>query len=155
MTPVLRGKCRCEDLQFQLREQPLFVHACHCLHCKRKTGSSFGLTCIVLEEDIQVDQGLLQVHKESPQTTAHLCSSCSEPIYRTNVAFEATGWLQTRCLEDLRLLTIGAHIWVKRKDEWLKLPEDVPQFEEGYDNRDGVWPDSSINRVENVNRRAT
>ncbi len=134
----LRGRCRCEDLQFELIDQPLFVHACHCLHCKQKTGSSFGLTCIVLENEIRLTQGLLRSRQESSRTKAYVCSRCDTPIYRTHKAFKATAWLQTRCLEDIRLLNIGAHIWVKRKDDWLELPEDVPQFEEGY-HRDGVW----------------
>jgi hypothetical protein len=43
-------------------------------------------------------------------------------------------------------LKIGAHTWVKRKDDWLQLPEDVPQFEEGYD-RKGTWPASSLDRL--------
>ena len=50
------------------------------------------------------------------------------------------------CLDDLRCLKIGAHTWVKRRDDWLQLPEDVPQFEEGYD-RKGTWPASNLDRL--------
>ncbi len=154
MSAKFLGSCRCGDLKFRLQEAPLFVHACHCLHCKRKTGSSFGLTCIVLEQDILITQGNVLKEKESPRTTAFLCSSCNTTIYKTNTAFEVTAWLQPNCLEDLRLLHIGAHIWVKRRDPWLDLPKDVPQFEEGY-HRDGVWPEASIKRVNEQIRRST
>ena len=154
MLSTLRGHCRCGEVQLRLKDAPLFVHACHCLHCKQKTGSSFGLTCIVLEQDIDAYEGQLEIKQESPRTTAYTCASCDMPIYRTNIAFKATAWLQTRCLEDLRQLSIGAHIWVKRKDPWLELPSDVPQFDEGY-HRDGVWPKASIKRVEELINRAT
>lgn len=154
MVNKLQGVCRCDELQFELQDEPLFVHACHCLHCKRKTGSSFGLTCIVLEQDILITRGTMDDTKESSRTTRFFCSSCRTPIYRTNTGFKATAWLQTNCLKDLRHLHIGAHIWLKRKDPWLDLPTDIPQFDEGY-HRDGVWPEASIKRVEEQIRRAT
>ncbi len=147
MTTPLKGRCQCNHVQFELRQPPLFVHACHCLHCKRKTGSSFGLTCIVLEKDIEIITGEITTKMDSPRTTAYHCTECGKVIYRTNTQFKATAWLQTNCLEDSRLLHIGAHIWVKRKDPWLALPEGIPQFDEGY-HRDGVWPEASIQRVD-------
>ncbi len=127
-------------------EDPLFVHACHCLDCKRKTGSSFGLTCIVLEADIHLMSGQLVPVDLSPRSTALRCPHCSKTIYITSTSFPATALLQTGSLEDLRCLRIGAHIWIKRKDSWLQLPEDVLQFEEAYD-RDETWPVSSLDRL--------
>lgn len=144
----VRGVCECGELAFELRASPLFVHACHCLDCKRKTGSSFGVTCIVLEDDVVVVRGNLRQEKEHADGRAtQVCARCAMPIYRTSAAFEAIAWVQTRSLEDLRQLQIGAHTWVKRKDPWLQLPKDVPQFEEGY-VRESVWPEASIARIE-------
>ncbi len=146
MVPPVHGYCKCGDLRFELKDEPLFVHTCHCLDCKRKTGSSFGLTCIVLQGDIVITQGTLRKTKIASGKVAHQCSSCFTTIHRTSRAFPAIAWLQTGCLDDLRCLKIGAHTWVKRKDDWLQLPEDVPQFKEGYD-RNGTWPASSLSRL--------
>ena len=148
MASPIHGSCKCGGLRVELRNEPLFIHTCHCLDCKRKTGSSFGLTCIVLEDDIAITQGTLRKTKVSIRSTAHQCSRCYATIHVTSTAFPATALLQTSCLEDLRYLKIGAHTWVKRKDNWLQLPEDVPQFEEGYD-RKVTWPASSLDRLAN------
>jgi len=135
MPPIIQGLCECGDLKLEIKKDPLFVHACHCLDCKRKTGSSFGITCIVLAADIRILCGTLCEIKTSPRTIAHMCSSCNSEIYKVSTAFKGTALLQTRCVADLRQLKIGAHIWVKRMDHWLQLPENIPRFEEGY-NRD-------------------
>ena len=146
MASTIKGFCKCGGVHFELRNEPLFVHACHCLDCKRKTGSSFGLTCIVLENDIAITQGSLRPVEVSSESTVYHCSQCDAKIYRTSAAFRATAWLQTSCLEDLRCLKIGAHTFVKRKDDWLQLPQDVPQFQEGYERRE-AWPTSSLDRL--------
>ncbi len=144
---ALVGQCACGDMAFELVQEPLFVHACHCLDCKRKTGSSFGITCIVLEDDIDLKGAAMETIQSSPRTTLHRTQCCRSVIYGTSSAFEATAWLQTRFLEDLRQLHIGAHIWIKRKDPWLQLPDHLPQFDEGYEDRQGVWPQAQIDRL--------
>jgi len=108
----------------------------------------------VLEDDIVVTQGELQEESVSPNSTAFRCVGCNSRIYRTSTAFPATAWLQTSCLEDLRCAIIGAHTWVKRKDDWLQLPQDVPHFEEGYDRKD-AWPRSSLDRLAKALGNAT
>lgn len=154
MASTTNGFCKCGSLHFELRNEPLFVHACHCLDCKRKTGSSFGLTCIVLESEIVITQGSLRPIEVSPESTAYHCSDCDAKIYRTSTSFRATAWLQTSCVEDLRRLKIGAHTFVKRKDDWLQLPDDVPQFQEGYERKE-AWPTSSLVRLERYLEDAT
>lgn len=123
---ALSGYCNCGGLRFELKEEPLFVHACHCLDCKRKSGYSFSLTCIVLESDILVTHGSLRETFVSPSSTARHCAKCNVKIYRTSTGFPAIARVQANCFEDLRQLHIGVHTWVKRKDEWLQLPEGLP-----------------------------
>ncbi len=143
----LEGCCTCGDLQFELLSSPLFVHACHCLDCQRKTGSAFGITCIVLEDDISITGGELIKQNISVRSTAHMCQNCSSTIHISSKAYPATTLLQTGMLKDLRLLHIEAHIWVKRKHPWVKLPAQVPQFDESY-IRDQTWPETSLSRLQ-------
>lgn len=143
----LQGQCACGDVEYQLQASPLFTHACHCLDCQRKSGSAFSLTCIVVEQDISVTNGQLTTRVISPRSTLHLCPGCRAGIYVTSSAFAGTAILLASSLADLRMLNIGAHIWVKRKHAWLSLPDDVPQFEEDYD-RARTWPKESLSRID-------
>ena len=143
-----RGGCKCGSSRFELVDRPLFVHACHCLNCQRASGSAFGITTIVLERDVRLDSASLSVEPVSgaPHRLRHVCASCRDLIYRTASHHPATALLRSGALDDPREVEIDAHIFVKRKRSWLALPEDVPQFQEGYD-RERTWPRSSLDRL--------
>ena len=140
------GGCNCGAIGFVLRNPPLFVHACHCCDCQKASGSAFRITTIVLENDITFVQGNVASRKKSEQRTEFVCKSCEGLIYLTATNHPATALLNSKTLDELRVLEIGAHIWTLDKHAWLELPADVPQFEKGYD-RNEVWPQESLERL--------
>ena len=42
-----RGGCSCGSVRYELRDHPLWINACHCNACKKRTGSAFGLSIVV------------------------------------------------------------------------------------------------------------
>ncbi|KAH7394060.1 Mss4-like protein [Phaeosphaeria sp. MPI-PUGE-AT-0046c] len=42
-TYPMHGGCPCTFVRYTLSSAPLIVHACHCTHCQRETGSAFAL----------------------------------------------------------------------------------------------------------------
>lgn len=42
-----KGGCVCGAVRFLLDEHPLWVVACHCDPCKKRTGSAFGISVVV------------------------------------------------------------------------------------------------------------
>jgi hypothetical protein len=143
---IISGSCSCGELTYQLRNAPLFVHACHCLICQRRTGSAFGITVIILESDFKLTNGKLVTESISDMQRGYRCQSCSDPVYMISINHPTTALLSSKTLEDLRYLFIGAHIWTKRKHKWLEIPSEVPTFDEGYD-RNLVWPQESLARL--------
>lgn len=140
------GRCGCSEVRYGLRNPPLFVHACHCLDCQKASGSAFRITTIVLERDIVISQGDVSFRKISTQRTEFICKSCGDVIYGTATNHPATALLNTRTLDDPRMLEIGAHIWTVDRHPWLVLPTDVPQYEKGYE-RNEVWPQENLQRL--------
>jgi hypothetical protein len=65
--------CQSESLRVELSAPPLFTHACHCLVCRRRSGTAFALTSIVLRDDRAVTHGELSAKQISHRTT--LCRS--------------------------------------------------------------------------------
>jgi hypothetical protein len=39
----LHGGCPCTHVRYTLTTAPMIVHACHCTHCQRETGTAFAL----------------------------------------------------------------------------------------------------------------
>jgi hypothetical protein len=140
------GRCRCEALRYELKAAPLFTHACHCLDCQRRTGTAFSMTTIVLRDDLIITEGNTSARKISPRSTEYACASCGTVIYVASILFPATVILRPGTLDDPSIATPQAHIWVRRKQAWLTLPDDVPQFAQQYD-RDTTWPRESLQRM--------
>jgi len=59
------------------------------------------------------------------------CRGCHTRIYNSNSARPGVVVVRAGTLDRSDELDIVAHIWVKRKQPWLKLSEDVPTWPEG------------------------
>jgi hypothetical protein len=144
--PFATGRCRCEALRYALTDAPLFTHVCHCLDCQRRTGSAFSMTTIVLRDDLRVTHGRTVMRATSPRSAEHACADCGAVIYVESTAFPVSYILRPGTLDDTSIATPQAHIWVCRKQPWLTLGDDVPQFEQQY-HPATTWPAASLARL--------
>jgi hypothetical protein len=143
---IATGGCLCNAVRYRLDAPPLFTHACHCLDCQKKTGTAFGMTTIVLRDDLVITHGATVPTALSPRRTAHGCAACDTWIYITSTRHRASVTLRSGTLDDASIATPQAHIWVKRKQPWLALPDGVPTFDENYDP-ESTWPTASLARL--------
>jgi hypothetical protein len=151
MTDVsIAGGCQCGALRFELRAKPLFTHACHCLNCRRRSGTAFGLNTFVLRADLTVSSGTLAERRTSPRTTVYLCADCGTTIFSGSTRFPSTYIVRGGTIDDPSLVVPQAHVWVKRKHPWISVPYDTPSFDEDYDI-DSTWPRESLDRLDIAN----
>lgn len=148
-TGPMTGRCVCGDLTYRLDATPLFTHACHCLDCQRETGTAFKMTTIIVTSDLSITHGVLGAHRVGPRRTRYSCARCDTTIYVSSTRFTSTVTLSPGTLDDTRVATPQAHIWVCRKQVWLSLPDDVPQFEFQYE-QEKVWPAESLARLKAI-----
>mgnify|MGYP003299518019 FL=1 len=52
MAQQYTGKCQCGAVNYTLLSSPKTTHACHCFDCQKRTGSAFGISMIVAEDDL-------------------------------------------------------------------------------------------------------
>ena len=140
----ISGRCVCGAVQYQLRERPLFTHVCHCLDCQRRSGTAFVMTTFVMRDDLVFTHGQPEAQRASSTRTRYSCSACATLIYIDSSEFPSI-ILRPGTLDDPSIAAPQAHIWVRRKQAWLSLPDDVPQFAEQYD-LSTTWPASSLAR---------
>lgn len=133
-------------MRYQLRELPLFTHACHCLDCQRRTGTAFAMTTFVMRDDLVITHGRPEVQRDSSIRTFYGCPDCQTLIYIDSTKLPSV-ILKPGTLDDPSVAAPQAHIWVRRKQAWLSLTDDVPQFEEQYE-RTTTWPASSLARLD-------
>lgn len=131
----------------------MFTHACHCTDCQRTTGSAFVIHSVLLGDDLQVEgetkAGMLP-SGSGAGCEIHFCAACGTYIWCRYLYHKVDVIaLRVGTLDDTSQVSPQAHIFTRSKQPWLKLPEDVPAFEEAL-NRDAVWTAESIERYENA-----
>ena len=126
------GRCQCGQVSFQLAAEPLFIYACHCLDCQKRTGSAFSMGLIVLGDTVSVAGDLTPWTRTSDDghtNTRHSCAGCGNIIYGDSSASPGVWKLQAGILDDTSGLSPHVHLWTCRKQDWVTLPADAAQFD--------------------------
>lgn len=104
------------------------------------------MTTIIMRADLTITQGELSATQTSPRSTLYSCADCNTKIYINSIRYPVTSILKTGTLDDSLFAAPQAHTWISRKQAWLELPKDIPQFEQDYD-WEKTWPVESIARL--------
>ena len=134
--PEIQGGCRCGAVRYQLALDVLPpTYACHCLDCQTWSGSAFSQQTFLPEAALTVTGPVVVYEFTTPSgrtSTQRLCGVCHARIYNSNSARPNVAIVRAGTLDRSNELRVVAHIWVKRKQHWLTLPEGVP-----------TWPESA------------
>jgi len=127
------GHCRCGQLALEIEtaaRPPLY--ACHCLNCQRWSGSAFGLHMLCVASAVQVTgEPSIFTHEHEGQTsTQYACGVCHTRMFNETTAAPGMRVVRAGVLEGAEHLTPVAHIWTRRKQQWLTLPDGVAQWQE-------------------------
>jgi len=134
MKGELTGGCLCGAVSYRLRDGfRMRPYACHCTDCQSRTGSAFSEHMLFVLADIEIE-GELDCGEYDQPSGAHArifgCVRCKARIYATNDQREGMASLRCGTLDGSAGLVPAAHLWVKSKQPWIKLPEDAVTMDE-------------------------
>jgi len=79
-----RAACSCGQLSATCVGEPVRVSVCHCLNCKRRTGSAFSWTSRWAAADVAVEgrsAEFVLVGDEGGRATMSFCPDCGTTVY--------------------------------------------------------------------------
>ena len=108
------GSCICGQIKFSvnLDEVPR-VYNCHCVDCRKKTGSGF-ITVIELREGaLEIDKNKLAIYKHpggsGKEIRKNFCNKCFAPVY-SHVERWQKIYLYAGLLDDVEILKTSKNI---------------------------------------------
>ena len=127
---MLRGRCGCNAVQFEVADEFVVAYNCHCSNCRATTGSAFLPWGEIAPEKLQVTEGAdsLLVIGDADGHHATRCQECSSLLYWTG--YEGTIRVPYGSLVDEPALKPTAHMFVGSKASWHEILDDLPQHEE-------------------------
>ncbi|WP_419735791.1 GFA family protein [Pseudomonas sp. COR18] len=129
----LAGGCRCGAVSYRSdSDVQVAVYACHCQFCQTWSGSSFALHALLSSEAFVLQGPTVEYAYEDQGHTSrhHLCATCHTRLYNTTTAAPGLWVLRVGTLEERSSLSPMAHIWVKHKQPWLRLPDNIATWPE-------------------------
>ena len=128
---TLSGECQCGNVQYSIGGKAYRLFVCHCIDCQKQSGSAFGMSLIIEPDSFQLSTGKLSMFLTSTasgrEKTCAFCPNCGVRIYNLTNALMS---IKAGTLHDTSHLSPDAHYWTKRKQPWIRLPDDVQCFEE-------------------------
>jgi hypothetical protein len=128
------GGCRCGAVRYALAIAAFpRAYACHCRDCQTWSGSAFSLQVVVAEGAIVVEGPVVRYDFLNPSgNVSHqrMCGICHTRIFNTNDARPGIAVVRAGTLDDSDVLAVPLHIWAKRKQPWVRLPDDAVVFDE-------------------------
>ncbi|KAJ5325315.1 uncharacterized protein N7506_008417 [Penicillium brevicompactum] len=85
------GSCLCGNLKYEFTSEPVTKATCHCLSCRKISGSTNTLNLLLPEDKLQVTRGSptkhTSMHESGLNLTVHFCNECGCAIYKTHEKF--------------------------------------------------------------------
>jgi hypothetical protein len=121
--PTRDAACLCGQLRLEVEGEPFAVSICHCLACKRGTGSAFGMQAGYNADQVQVvgrfnDYTRVSDEADRKEHVLHFCPDCGSKVFYTEPDEP-----------DLVVVSVGA----------FADPAFPPPTVSGYDSRRHPW----------------
>ncbi|MFT4585254.1 MAG: hypothetical protein ACI915_004516 [Gammaproteobacteria bacterium] len=147
---ALIGGCMCGQVRYEIKDEPLFVHACHCADCQRFSGSAFVILLGVAKADFELEGEVSTVTYPAPSAAgydANLCPKCATVIW-SKYHFVDLPIIAVRgaTLVDPTLAPPSHHIFRRSKQPWLELPNGARALD-GWLEPGEVWSTATLKKM--------
>ena len=123
------ASCRCGQLSATVTGEPVRVSVCHCLNCKKRSGSAFAVQARWPRAQVTIEgesRTFVKVADSGNRATFHFCPECGSDVY-----YEIDGKFDDK-FNDLVAIPLGAFddpyfispsfsVWEERKHDWVEI----------------------------------
>jgi hypothetical protein len=124
--------CRCGQLKATVTGEPVRVSVCHCLNCKKRSGSAFAVQARWPTQDVRIDgesKSFVKVADSGNRGTFHFCPNCGSDVFyeidgKFDDKFNGLIAIPLGAFDDPYFLTPAFSVWEKRKHDWVDISGD-------------------------------
>ena len=119
------ASCRCGQLRATVTGEPVRVSVCHCLNCKKRSGSAFAVQARWPAEQVVIEgrsNSFKKVADSGNWATFHFCPDCGSDVhYDNNGKFDGQIAIPLGAFDDPFFLTPAFSVWEERKHDWVAI----------------------------------
>jgi len=126
------ASCRCGQLKAMVTGDPVRVSVCHCLSCKKRSGSAFAAQARWPTEQVSIDgqsKTFVNVADSGNEATFHFCPNCGSDVYyvidgKFDDKFNDLLAIPVGAFDDPYFLKPEYSVWEERKHDWVEIVGD-------------------------------
>jgi hypothetical protein len=123
------ASCRCGQLTATVTGDPVRVSVCHCLNCKKRSGSAFAAHARWPADQVEIEgrsKSFEKVADSGNHATFHFCPDCGSDVhYENHGKFDGLVAIPLGAFDDPYFLKPGYSVWEKRKHDWVEISGEV------------------------------
>ncbi|KAF2095890.1 hypothetical protein NA57DRAFT_58960 [Rhizodiscina lignyota] len=127
--------------------------AASCRWCQKQTGASFALHAFIEKNKLKILAGEVEeVTVESPSGAGQVmtrCSKCHFAVWSVYLSLgpeaEVVRSLDVGTLDEPDACPPDYHIYTHHKQRWITFSDDIPVFDQLYDENE-IWPKDKLLR---------
>jgi hypothetical protein len=125
MTTTHAASCRCKQLRAAAIGEPVRVSVCHCLSCKKRSGSAFAVQARWPNERVTIEgtsKTWVAIADSGNRISFHFCPECgSDVYYEIEGKFDGLIAIPLGAFDDPYFAEPRFSVWEKRKCKWLAM----------------------------------
>ena len=120
--------CPCGHLSASVSGEPVRVSVCHCLSCKKRSGSGFAVQARWPAEQVAIEgrsNSFKMVADSGNWATFYFCPECGSDVhYDNNGKFDGMIAIPLGAFDDPFFLSPQFSVWENRKHDWVEIVGD-------------------------------
>lgn len=122
------ASCRCGQLKAIVTGEPVRVSACHCLMCKKRSGSAFAVQARWPAEQVSIEgqsNSWVGTADSGNQITFHFCPECGSDVhYEIEGKFDGLIAIPLGAFDDPYFASPKFSVWEHRKCDWVDITDE-------------------------------
>ena len=122
------ASCRCRQLRATATGEPVRVSVCHCLNCKKRSGSAFAVQARWPAEQVTIEgrsNSWVGAGDSGNRIAFHFCPDCGSDVhYEINGKFDGLVAIPLGAFDDPFFAGPHYSVWEERKHAWVDIVGD-------------------------------
>ena len=123
------ASCSCGQLRVTVEGEPVRISICHCLACKRRTGSAFGYHARFPLEGFEVEGDFKEYIRysddEGEERTLSFCPECGSTVFYTLGSQPDVVAIPVGGFADPEFPPPKVSVYESRRHSWVQLPDGI------------------------------
>lgn len=118
------ARCACGALRLRCSGDPVSVSICHCVECRRRTGSAFGVQVRFGRAQVEVEgtsRSYVRRGDSGGRVELHFCGTCGSTVFWAPDGLPDQWVVALGAFDDPAFATPRTSVYEARRLDWVEL----------------------------------